>query len=152
MNRFVLPLVFLAACASTPAPAPAPAAPPPTAEADLAAAKGLFERNIRAIQDKDRDAYLACYRADERLIRAGADGAKLGFEELAAQTSSVAADWPSSLEAKDLVVHPIAPGVVYGTYRYKVTIKGVTTEGLSERVFVRDPEGWRIAVSTAFSD
>ncbi len=151
MNRYALPLLLVAACASAPPPAPAPP-PPPTVDAELAEAKALFERNIRAIQEKDRDAYLACYRADERLVRAGPEGAKLGFEELAAQTSSVASGWPSSLEATDIVVHPITSGVVYGAYRYRVTINGVTTEGLSERVFVRDSEGWRIAVSTAFQD
>jgi imidazolonepropionase-like amidohydrolase len=45
---------------------------------------------------------------------------------------------------------PVAPGVVYGTYHYRVTQQGVTSEGVSERVFVRTPEGWKIAVSTAF--
>src|SRR5919202_1634696 len=29
--------------------------------------------------------------------------------------------------------------------------RGATSEGISERVFVRTPEGWRIAVSTAFA-
>ncbi|MEQ9502748.1 MAG: nuclear transport factor 2 family protein [Deltaproteobacteria bacterium] len=150
MKRYFA-LLMLCACASTP-PAPPPAPAAPTVEEDLAAAKALFERNIQAIQDKDRDAYLACYRQDEGLIRAGAEGTKLGFEAFAAQTSSVASEWPESLVAKDLVVHAVAPGVVYGAYRYAVTIKGVTTEGLSERVFIRGDDGWHIAVSTAFQD
>ena len=45
---------------------------------------------------------------------------------------------------------PVAPGVVYGTYHYRVTQRGVTSEGISERVFIRTPQGWKIAVSTAF--
>ena len=48
----------------------------------LAAARALFERNIAAIQAKDRDAYLACYRADDALIRVGPEGAALGFARL----------------------------------------------------------------------
>lgn len=117
---------------------------------DIAAARAVFQRNIEAIQAKDRDAYLACYRQDKRLIRAGGSGVNLGFEELAAGTSSVASEWPSKLEAHDLTLHSVRPGVVYGNYRYVVTIAGKTTTGWSERVFVADPGGWRIAVTTAF--
>jgi imidazolonepropionase-like amidohydrolase len=52
--------------------------------------------------------------------------------------------------ARDLRLVPVAPGVVYGTYHYRVTQRGVASEGISERVFVRTPQGWKIAVSTAF--
>ncbi|HEX6746291.1 MAG TPA: amidohydrolase family protein, partial [Longimicrobium sp.] len=45
---------------------------------------------------------------------------------------------------------PVAPGVVYGTYRYRVT-QGQTSRGVSERVMARQPDGsWKVAVSTAF--
>lgn len=145
MRHALVVTALLFGCATAPAPAP-------VVPTDLTAVRALFERNIQAIRDKDRDAYLACYRADDRLVRAGKEGVKLGFEPLAAQTSSVASTWPTALEATDMVVHPIAPGVAYGAYRYRVTIAGVTTEGLSERVFVRGDEGWRIAVTTAFED
>ena len=45
---------------------------------------------------------------------------------------------------------PVRDGVVYGTYRYRVRYGSVEQVGLSERFFVETPEGWRIAVSTAF--
>ena len=35
----------------------------------------------------------------------------------------------------------LIPGVVYGAYRYAVTIKGVTRTGLSERMFLEDDDG-----------
>ena len=127
-----------------------PAVPPVNPTAELAEAKALFERNIKAIQDKDRDAYLASYRSDAGLVRAGPDGVKLGFEELATTTPTVAEAWPTSLEAFDLTVHYLAPGIVYGSYRYRVTIAGETTEGWSERVFIKGADGWRITVTTAY--
>lgn len=124
-----------------------------TAEAsDLAAARALFEKNIRAIQDKDRDAYLSCYRPDERLVRSGEGGPALGFEDLATGTSTDPATWPTRLEATELTVHPLAPGVVYGSYRYEVEFDGTVRTGWSERVFVRTKDGFHIALSTAFDD
>jgi hypothetical protein len=53
-----------------------------TAEADLAAARTLFETNLDAIRQRDRDAYLACYLESERLARTGPGGVALGFEAL----------------------------------------------------------------------
>src|ERR1700744_5144606 len=41
---------------------------------DLAAARALFEKNLQAIRDKNRDAYLSCYLDSERLARTGPDG------------------------------------------------------------------------------
>ena len=59
--------------------------------------------------------------------------------------------WPDTLVARDLRLVPIAPGVVYGTYHYRQFVhNGPVIEGISERVFVKTPKGWRIAVSTAF--
>jgi hypothetical protein len=151
-------LVLAVACATTesrpaaPADTP-PAAPPPSSEEDdVAAARAVFEANILAIQNKDRDAYLASYRADERLVRVGIGGPSLGFAELAEGTAPTGSDdWPERLVAEDMQLHWVAPGLVYGSYRYRVTIKGETTTGLSERVFLRGDDGaFRIAVTTAF--
>jgi hypothetical protein len=47
-------------------------------------------------------------------------------------------------------VVPISRGVVYGTYCYTVTEHDTTSSGVSERIFIRTPEGWRIAITTAF--
>ncbi len=118
---------------------------------DLRLARALFERNIEAIQKKDKEAYLGCYRRDQGLVRAGPDGLKTGYAELATNTPTTASDkWPESLEAKTMDLHWIAPGVVYGIYEYRVVIEGKATEGQSERLFMRRGDRWQIEVTTAF--
>jgi hypothetical protein len=72
---------------------------------------------------------------------------ELGYEGWSARRDST---WPDTLVARNLRVLPIATGVVYGTYCYTVTQKDTTSSGVSERIFVKTPEGWRIAVTTAF--
>lgn len=121
-------------------------------DADLAAARALFEQNITAIQQRDREAYLACYLASDLLARGGPQGIDTGFAELEAGTApSGSDDWPVRLTARDLQLHWLADGLVYGTYRYHVDYGGELVEGLSERVFRRTVAGWRIVVTTAFS-
>lgn len=127
-----------------------PPAEPYRPEAEIAAARVVFERNLQAIQDKNREAYLGCYRADPRLVRAGDDGVSLGFADLASGTSTAPETWPTRLEASEMSLHPVAPGVVYGSYHYEVEIEGKVSSGWSERVFVKTPDGFRIAVTTAF--
>ncbi len=119
-----------------------------TAESDTAAVRRVFEENIRAIHQRDRDRYLSLYLPSPDLARNGPGGLELGYAQWSARRDTT---WPDSLIARDLRVVPIAPGVVYGTYHYRVTQGGATSEGISERVFVRTPDGWRIAVSTAFA-
>lgn len=115
---------------------------------DLAAARALFEKNLQAIRDKNRDAYLSCYLDSERLARTGPEGSELGYAGLAA---SAGKGWPDHIEADDIHLTPVQPGIVYGTYRYRVRYGGREDAGLSERLFVKTPKGWKIAVSTAFS-
>ena len=122
-------------------------APSSSASTDTAEARRVFEGNISAIHQRDRARYLSYYLESERLARTGPAGLELGFEDWSARRDST---WPDTLVARDLRLVPVAPGVVYGTYHYRVTQRGVATEGISERVFVRTPEGWKIAVSTAF--
>ena len=133
----VLPVAFAAAAAAQPA----------SADADLAAARTLFEANIQAIRNRDRDAYLACYLQSPGLARTSPAGFALGFEDFAASTGEA---WPDAIEALDLRLTPVEPGVVYGTYRYRVRYGADEQSGLSERLFVKRPEGWKIAVTTAF--
>jgi len=116
-------------------------------EADLAAARALFEANLDAIRRRDREAYLACYLESERLARTGPDGVALGFEGLAA---SAGEGWPDHFDARDLRLVPVRPGTVYGIYRYRVRYGDQEQTGLSERTFLHTPGGWRIAVTTAF--
>ena len=118
---------------------------------DVRAAMELFGRNIKAIQARDRDAYLACYRNDARLVRVGPTGMQLGFEDLAKGTPATGSDqWPDALVARDLQLQWIAPGIVYGTYRYRVIFDGKPAQGISGRFFMDDGDGWHIAVTSAF--
>ena len=121
---------------------------PAATAADLAAARAVFEKNLQAIRDKDRDAYLSCYLDSEGLARTGPEGFALGYAGLAA---SAGQGWPDHIDAADLHLTPVRPGLVYGTYRYRVRYGGREDAGLSERLFVQTPKGWKIAVSTAFS-
>ena len=127
---------------------PQRAAAPDSAAADVAAARALFEKNLQAIRDKDRDAYLSCYLQSEGLARTGPAGFQLGYEGLAATAGQ---GWPDHIAADDIRLTPIRPGLVYGTYRYRVRYGGREDSGLSERLFLATPQGWKIAVSTAFS-
>jgi imidazolonepropionase-like amidohydrolase len=114
---------------------------------NLAAARALFETNLEAISERDREAYLAFYLRSERLARTGPTGFLLGYEELAAGAGE---GWPELFEAQDLQLAPVAPGLVYGTYRYRVRFDGAEQTGISERLFMETPDGWKIAVTTAF--
>jgi imidazolonepropionase-like amidohydrolase len=114
---------------------------------DVVEARRLFHRNLDAIAHKDRAAYLGCYLHSEALARTGPTGAELGFGGL---EKSAGEAWPDTFEALDLRLVPVRPGVVYGTYRYRVRYGADEHSGLSERVFLKTSEGWKIAVSTAF--
>lgn len=116
-------------------------------EEDLTAARALFEANLDAIRQRDREAYLACYLDSERLVRNGPTGLELGFEGLAAVAGE---GWPDLFEAQDLLLTPLRPGLVYGSYRYRVRYGDREAAGLSERLFLETDEGWRIVLTTAF--
>jgi hypothetical protein len=138
-------LVAIAACAPTQANTSLSATSSTTS--DTLEARRLFEENIDAIHKRDRARYLATYLQTDALARNGPAGLDLGYEGWSARRDST---WPDTLVARNLRVLPLAPGVVYGTYCYTVTQKDTTSSGVSERVFVKKPGGWKIAVTTAF--
>jgi hypothetical protein len=142
----LIALVISAACAPVPVKNTGAIAPTTTAS-DTVDARRLFEENIDAIHKRDRTRYLATYLHTNTLARNGPTGLELGYEGWSARRDST---WPDTLIARNLRVTPVAPGVVYGTYCYTVTEKDTTSSGVSERVFVKTTEGWRIAVTTAF--
>ena len=113
---------------------------------DLRNARAVFEENIAAIHAKDRARYLAVYLNSDKLVRSGAAGFQTGYEEFAKGAGGA---WPDTLEATDLRLTPIRPGVVYGTYRYRVRSGANETSGISERIFVETPQGWRVALTGA---
>ena len=110
-------------------------------------ARRLFEENIDAIHKRDRTRYLATYLHSSTLGRNGPAGLELGYDTWSARRDST---WPDTLIARNLKVLPIVSGVVYGSYCYTVTQKDTTSSGVSERIFVKTADGWRIAVTTAF--
>lgn len=144
---WITTLVLLSPLVSPPV---SPGQTPSQADADVAAARQLFERNITAIQQRDREAYLACYRSSANLVRVGPDGFQRGYDDLASTTPATGSDeWPDSLVARDMQLAWIRDGIVYGTYRYRVTFDGASSAGISGRVFLRGDEGWRIAITSA---
>ena len=142
-----LSVLLIAATACSPVPMNTGTAGGATTTSDTVDARRLFEENIDAIHKRDRARYLATYLHTSTLARNGPSGLELGYENWSALRDST---WPDTLIARNLRVMPIVPGVVYGTYCYTVTQNDTTSSGVSERVFVKTPEGWRIAVTTAF--
>src|SRR5438093_12603169 len=89
-----------------------------SAVADTVEARRLFEENIDAIHKRDRSRYLATYLHSPTLARNGLGGLQLGYEDWSARRDST---WPDTLVAERMRVVPLARGVVYGTYCYRVT-------------------------------
>ena len=142
-----LSVFLIAAAACSPVPVNTGAAATAISASDTVDARRVFEENIDAIHKRDRARYLATYLHSNTLARNGPGGLELGYDNWSARRDST---WPDTLIARNLRVLPITPGVVYGTYCYTVTQKDTTSSGVSERIFVKTPEGWRIAVTTAF--
>src|SRR5213083_139519 len=106
-----------------------------------------FRANIAAIHARDRAAYHSRYLHTPALARVGPDGLRQGYDDFARGTG---AGWPDTLVATHLRIVPVSPDVAYGVYRYRVVDSSGSARGVSERVFVRTPAGWRVAVTTAF--
>src|ERR1051326_8549703 len=85
--------------------------------ADSTQALAFFRGNIAAIHHRDRSAYLRHYLQSPRLARVGPGGPQYGYQPLASQRDTT---WPDTLVATHFEVVPLSPGVVYGTYRYRV--------------------------------
>jgi len=144
----LVPLGSAVSRAAAPAAGRAPAVADTGSAADVAAARALFERNLDAIRRRDRAGYLACYLHADTLARTGFEGTRLGYESFVKESGD---DWPDLFEGLDLDLVPLRPGLVYGTYRYRVRYGPREDAGISERFFVKTTDGWKIAVTTAFS-
>src|SRR6266542_2914755 len=114
---------------------------------EVAAARALFERNLEAIRRRDKAAYLSCYLDSTKLAKTGADGTTLGYPAFA---KAAGENWPDTFDASDLQVVSVQSGIVYGTYRYRVRYGADEQTGVSERLFVKTPAGWKIAMTSAF--
>ncbi len=118
--------------------------------ADSADAMAVFRDNIDAIHTRDRPRYLATYLQTERLTRHGLRDVEMGWDGWSARTQ--VGGWPDTLIVREMTVRPIAPGVVYGWYRYIGVNAGKASTGISMRTFVRTPGGMRIAVTASWPD
>src|SRR2546428_13668143 len=105
-----------------------------------------FRSNIAAIHARDRAAYLSHYLHTPELARVGPDGLRQGYDEFARGAGE---GWPDTLVATHLRIVPVAPDVAYGVYRYRVVDTSGSARGVSERVFVRTPPGWKVAGTAA---
>lgn len=114
--------------------------------ADIAGARAVFEANLKAIQEKNLDAYLSYYLHSPILVKTGPTGFTTGYDDFA----KARGPWPVSFNAGDLQLTELQPGYVYGTYRYRVRYaEGDEHIGVSERLFVKTPDGWKIALTGA---
>jgi imidazolonepropionase-like amidohydrolase len=113
---------------------------------DLADARAVFEGNLAAIREHNRDKYLSYYLHSDLLVRGGPTGFTTGWDEFA---KGAGAQWPDLIEGSDIHLTALQPGWVYGTYRYRVRYGAEEHSGISERLFVKTPDGWKIAVTGA---
>lgn len=148
MNILRALAVSLALSSAVAPPASAqPAYPAAQRARDSIEALAAFRGNIGAIHSRDRATYLTYYLQSPRLARTGPGGVNWGYEGMTGGDPNA---WPDTLIATHFAVVPLAPGVVYGAYRYRV-VQGGSQRGVSERVLVKQPDGgWKISVSTAF--
>jgi imidazolonepropionase-like amidohydrolase len=113
---------------------------------DVSAARAVFDANIAAIRQRNREVYLSYYLHSEGLVRGGPEGFSTGFDSFAKGAGS---KWPDLIEANDIHLTPLQPGIVYGTYRYRVRYGNDEHVGISERLFISTPNGWKIALTGA---
>lgn len=115
-------------------------------QGDLAAARSVFEQNLDAIRQRDRARYLSLYLHSDALARTGPTGFVTGYDDFAKGAGS---GWPDTFDASDLHLTSVQPGLVYGTYRYRVRYGTDEHLGVSERLFLQTKDGWRIALTGA---
>ena len=122
-----------------------------SAARDSAAALAVFRDNIDAIHKRDHPRYLRTYLQTTGLTLGGLRGMSRTWMAWPARTDSAPA-WPDTLIVNEMRVAPLAPGVVYGMYRYRGVVQGKASVGISERVFVKTPGGWKISYTASFPD
>lgn len=122
-----------------------------SASSDSAAALAVFRENIDAIHKRDHPRYLRTYLQTPGLTLGGLRGMNRTWMAWPARTDSAPA-WPDTLIVNEMRVAPLAPGVVYGMYRYRGVVNGKASVGISERVFVKTRGGWKISYTASFPD
>ena len=115
-------------------------------ETDLTEAAVFVQSNIAAIQRRDTEAYLGHYVDSPELTIASADSIRRGFF-LFSEARRASDEWPDTLVTAPATLVWLAPGVVWAGFRFMAVLEGDTTRGVSERVLVKTPSGWKITVT-----
>ena len=113
---------------------------------DIAEATTALETNLAAIRRRDSEAYLAHYIDSPDLVIASADSLRRGFLFFA-EARRADPTWPDALETGPPTMVWLAPGVVWAGFQFTAVIGLDTTWGVSERVFVKTPSGWKISIT-----
>ena len=113
---------------------------------DLEQAALALQRNLEAIAGHDVEAYLSQYLDSPDLVVASADSLRRGYLVFA-EARRASDDWPDTLIVGAPTVVWIAPGVVWGAFEFAAVVNQDTAHGWSERIFLKTPRGWKIAVT-----
>lgn len=114
---------------------------------ELQEARAAFDANLRALRERNLEAYLAGYLDSPDFAYLGPEGLSRGFAQFAAEWRTQR-DFPDSLVAGEPDLTWLAPGVVHVAYPFAARQGDVTGSGWSERILVHTQDGWRIAVTT----
>jgi ketosteroid isomerase-like protein len=115
-------------------------------ERELAEVRTAFEENLAAIRRRDVEGYLSGYLMSADFLFLGPDGVERGFAPFA-EAWRANPQFPDSLASGAPQLSWLAPGVVHVAYPYVARQGTVAGSGWSERVFVKTPDGWKIAVT-----
>jgi len=113
---------------------------------DLVEVTAALESNLAAIRRRDAEGYLAHYVDSPELVIASSDSLRRGFLFFA-EARRADPTWPDALETGPPVMVWLSPGVVWAGFEFTAVIGSDTTWGVSERVFVKTPSGWKISIT-----
>jgi hypothetical protein len=113
---------------------------------DIAEVTTALETNIAAIRRRDTEGYLAHYLDSPDLVIVSADSLRRGFLFFA-EARRADPTWPDTLVIGPPTVVWLGPGVVWAGFQFLAVIGPDTTRGVSERVFVKTRDGWKITIT-----
>lgn len=114
--------------------------------ADLREAQEALQLNIAAIQRHDTEAYLSQYLDSPEFTIVTSDSLVRGFF-LFSEWRRASTEWPDTLIARRPTLVWLGPGVVWAGFQYTTVIAGDTLRGVSERLFSKTGDGWKIVVT-----
>lgn len=113
---------------------------------DIADVNAALESNLAAIRRHDTEAYLAHYLESADLVVASSDSVSRGFLYFS-QARRADETWPDALITGVPTMVWLAPGVVWVGFEFTYVLGPDTARGVSERVFVKTRDGWKITIT-----